>query len=729
MPNTPITFQASFDAGTFSIFMATHFPFSGEYTKRTDDLLDVMTDGFGKRGEVQGKKDIQVDGRKGREVDMKINDQFFRLRVIVGEKMVYMLMVGPSEAIANGDNASRFFSSFKMTTANATSSWEEYVSGQGAFAIRMPGKVTTQLVTPEDPQIGKKHKLYLAYATDVETGAGFLIRYNDFIPGYISENDSVYMQTTLDNMLTNMSGTNVKSQKTQHHGFPAVRFGFDGKNNLRAEGLMVLRGNRFYIALTTRAAGSMNERIEPFLQSLRFEPYKKTETQLLSFPNGAKMKVPVAFKSDSSLFIDEDESKRYAFLDSNSGILFILLQEKLDQYAEVKDTALYFKNVKEGLEEENYRVVKENPFKQGNTVGYDFWLTANVTNAMRRIRMLISGEHVSTLWTYLPADYEKSNLPDEILNSFSLNASSKWSLFADKTDMLLSDLASIDSARYTGARAAISGHTFEKSDLPRMYELLRHPRPDDGEQYGTIRKNLFVALRYVHDETTSDFIKKVYPTLPDTTELRDHALAVMTALKTEEDTKEVVRMIRTDNSGRKFDGYLLLESFYDSLELVNAVLPELLDLENRFSEVRNLMNLTKTALDSSALTAPVRDKVIGQSIAIAKQIVQEPQLDEEDAEFYNQQNTLWRLASLMTSLPFTTEVKDILLKLHHRNDRDIMTITSVHLLKNKVAVSGADLDKIAAEKSYRMQFYRDLKAIGEQNRISKKYRTPAALAE
>jgi uncharacterized protein YbaP (TraB family) len=729
MPNTPITFQAAFDAGTFSIFMATHFPFGGEYAKRTDELLDLMTDSFGQRGDVQSKKSIEIGGRKGREMDVKMNEQFFRLRVIAGEKMVYMLMVGPSEAIANGDNASRFFSSFTMTPVNATSSWEEYVNEQGAFAVRMPGKVSTQLVTPEDPEIGKKYKLYLSYATDVETSAGFLIRYNDFIPGYISEDDSVYMQNTLDNMLTNMEGTNVKTQKTEHQGFPAVRFGFDGKNSLRAEGLMTMRGNRFYIALTTRAGGTVNERIEPFLQSLRFIPYKRTEMRSLNFPNGVKMKVPAAFETDSSLFVDGKESARYAFLDVNSGILFILQQEQLDRYSEVKDAATYFKNVKEGLELENYSVTKENPFVQGKTIGHDFWLKSTATNAVRRIRMLVSGDQVSTLWTYLPADYEKSNVPEEILNSLSLNVNSKWSLFADKTDALLTDLTSPDTVRYTEARAAIPGHEFEKADLPKIYKLLSRAYPDDGEKFRTIRKNLFAVLKEVHDEKTAAFIKQVYPTLPDTTTLRDNALSVLGALKTETDVRAMVDMIREDKSGRLFDGYLVLQGFYDSLALVNVALPDLFDLEKRFDEIRNLMNLTKTALDSGVLTGSVKEKAIRQSIAIGARIAQEPKLDEEDPQFYDQQNTQWRLASLMTSLPFTNEVKDILLKLHQLHDRDIMTITSVHLLKNKVVVPGADLDKVASDRSYRIQFYRDLKAIGEQDRINKKYRTSVALAE
>jgi hypothetical protein len=87
------------------------------------------------------------------------------------------------------------------------------------------------------------------------------------------------------------------------------------------------------------------------------------------------------------------------------------------------------------------------------------------------------------------------------------------------------------------------------------------------------------------------------------------------------------------------------------------------------------------------------------------------------------------LASLLTAVPFTQEVKEIIMKLHNQHDAEIMLITAICLLKNNVNVSASDLDAISQNTLYRLQLYEALKELHQEKRMSKEYKTPSMLAE
>jgi hypothetical protein len=203
---------------------------------------------------------------------------------------------------------------------------------------------------------------------------------------------------------------------------------------------------------------------------------------------------------------------------------------------------------------------------------------------------------------------------------------------------------------------------------------------------------------------------------------------VLASLQTEDDTKAILRLMQAD-ARTEFDAYDILESYSDSLQLLNPILPELIAMEPRFSYGYYLFETARNAFRENALQPDVKENIVRQALLLGNQLVTLPLPKHDSEDNWSLASRKEHLAEFLTVLPFTPEVKLLLLKIHEHKSPAVRLVTSIHLIKHNVAIPSADLDGIARDREYRFELYDSLVAIGNEKLMNKRYRTPVMLAE
>lgn len=723
MKELPFSFQTYFDIGTLSVFMAAHLPVGVTLKNQSSSkVLDAIVKNMEASHKLSANRKITIDGCEGRELEAVMNGAFFRVRVVIKGANVYMLMVGPSKESVNTPEARRFLSSLKMK-APVDSDVTNFVDKPGAFAANMPGSVATQVLTPADPTSGREVAVNIFYSADNSTGAAYIVRYNDFPTGYVCSDDSVYIHNTLHAVYEGMNGVNLSADSVDFHGMPSTHFEFSNAGRtVKTEGILLMRGERLYLVMNSRASNDGEQAAQSFFNSFRFLPYETPELKKVTFPDGITLEVPKDFASDSTL-VATGNTKQYAFTDRLSGMMFIVLNEALSAYDHADNEKDYFKKLGEEYHTDKGMLLNDSIVAP---LIHDYLLQSDRSNAIIKIRAVIAGQSVITLLGYLPHDYQKNALANKIFGSLHVTSKSNWSLFSDKADVILNDLNSSDSTTRAKATAALQTYDFKTNHLPKVYEGLKRSYVDDGSWYG-IRTSLLDVLHTVRDGSTEEFIEALYPSLPDSTSLKEHALEVLSSIKTVGSTTRMIRLLSDDRSGHRFNSYHIVNPLIDSLPLVNEVALPLLNNLPKFQYSSRLFDVIRMALDSNAISTTRRPEVISALITAASGMA-DRQLkvagDEYQATAYNN----YAMVEALSAVPFTPQVDEIIRKFASEDDDDIKFACIQVQLKNNVTTSQADIDRLSSQHKLRLSLYEALGNYGKRHLMNKKYQTPEMLA-
>ncbi|HYC84224.1 MAG TPA: TraB/GumN family protein, partial [Chryseosolibacter sp.] len=631
----PFRFQAYIDIGGPYFYMATHVPVTGKLMGQSPStVLDQMVANFKVKRKVESAKKIQVHGLEGREISLTNDqDQFFKVELIHRANLVYLLMAGPTEEFAKSVDARRFFDSFRPVTA-VNREATEFSHKAGAFTIQVPGEMTEHNLTPVDPETGEQFLLQLFQTTNAVTGETFLLRYNDFPAGYISTNDSVYYDNIIASVMSKLSGTGLLTREVEVSGFKGVGFSLETTHTI-VDGMTVLRGNRNYFALSTRAKGVPGDASKAFLTSLKFLPYLPTPVRQFDTPEGLRLVVPEEFDPQETGKENENGQVQYDILDRTSGIVYMVTTESFSKYNEANSKEEYLALLSMMEETEYDTLLEEKQLEGDGFFGVELLRKSRENNYVTKIKKIVAGDKVYQLYGFLPKDHALSNYTAEFFDAFTITRKSSWNLLEDKTKQMLADLASEDTVTREEALDAIWEHEFEKGDLPMLYKAIQAPYGDDGEFYGSTRSRLLEVLQGVNDQSTVPFIRNLYKSLPDTTSHKDDALAVLTTISTRESLAEMLRLMKEDTTRSRFNSLTFLSRLADSTELAVFILPELVTQHARVNYPSTIFNPLRKAIEQNLLPDSIKTEMIQYVMNLGKKVIAEPvSLLEDDEKYY-----------------------------------------------------------------------------------------------
>lgn len=717
-----ITFQTYFDIGTPIMYQTAFIPMANIYNGQSPQYVlnqiesNIVAQGYKKVGK---SKSVTIEGLEAREFGVLYDQNFFRIRIILRGDVVYLLQVGPQEQTAYLPEADKFLSSFKIKPFNAIR-LKEFSDKKGAFTVHLSGDVSNSVVNPV-AEGGARYELNIFYTSNLSAQETYLVRYNDFPVGYVSHNDSTYLTETVNSIYADMKGQDLQTKDVPIDGFKGKEFFFGLSQGAYIRGRAVLRGNRFYLLIATYENASSST-VNEFIESFRFTAYEPTTLKEFTLPEGITLKLPEDADTTTT-----DTDKRYKAIDPNSGILYILSCSERGLYDGYADRRSFFKEHWDDQKIETDSLLSNHTIDCAGCIAEEVVISSGRINAKKRVRTIVSGRKQYDLIAYLPDDYKTTPVTEEIFSSLKVTpAEGNWDLFSDKTDLLLNDAISTDSLVRMQALNAIYVHKFKTTDLPKLYKVLLQPGTQTDKASSLTYGRLLQKLRETHDSTTLVFIKKLYPLLPDSTLSKDNALGVLASLETKQGFQEMLALMKQDQK-HKFSSYSILYAC-DSLALLGNVLPDLMQMESRFNYVDELFDRATTVLTSDVLTADTRSRLISESVATGKRLALQP-LASSGMERYEQVRDWNAMASLLAEVPYTDEVRDILLALHRSGELDIMLTTAVTLLRNQNSVPRKDLEKIAADPQYRVALYDQLKNANKEQLFPTKYLMQEKFAE
>ncbi|WP_254087709.1 TraB/GumN family protein [Dawidia cretensis] len=731
-----LTFQTYVDIGTSTVFQTTYIPLNGQYKGKTVKYtLDQFVERMKRGGKYKFEKvsRIDVQGLEGREIVMRQGSQFFRGQILLRGDVLYLLQVAPTKAIAYSDDAERFLRSFRVQEFGKTV-WKDFSNAAGAFSVQMPSDIKTQVLQPDAAGTGGgRYKIHLYHATDIELGETYLIRYNDFPAGLRSLDDSVYYASLINSVMENMKGRNLQRYDRTIEGKKGVAFTFDVAETNVVMGRILLRGGRTYMLMAVSSKDAAVSGVDTFLDSFRFLPTEKVVMQEFEFPlHRVKVKLPASFTTDSIGFAARNNLRytekygEYYALDAQSGAQYRLRVTKLPPYAVAKDADDFIKTMNRRFAGDSVRLRETKGDRKMLELQLD--VINSRLNGIGRERVVIAGQYVYALFVQNVQEAGPAAV-EAFFSSLRFPATTgTWDLFTDKTDVLLQAVLSTDTAVVDEAIAALRTYKFTPAALPAVYAAIT--RTSFETDVYNVKTVLLKTLDRVHDNSTIDFIKKLYPTLVDSMSWKGHALNVLTSMKTQASSQAFLELLEKEQGKPELWSYAIMQPYADSTALLNVVLPGVIRLSDKLSGQGRIFWMARQAMDSNALTPAVKKEVLALAIAKGQQRVAALSAPTDKEADLNEYNMYESLAELLLLAEPGDAVKAIFNALH-RHSALVATrmVTTEFYLKNKLTLAASDLESIASDPYYRIDLYMLLKTYGMEKLYPAKYLSQEKFAE
>ncbi|MBT1687255.1 TraB/GumN family protein [Dawidia soli] len=747
MPTKPITvkmdssgfaLQTYVDIGTSTVFQTTYIPLHGQFRgKPAKYIFDQFVERMKRNGKLKFDKlsRIDVQGLEGREIVMRQDGQLFRAQILLRGDVLYLLQVAPTKAIAYSDDAEKFLRSFRLLEFGKTV-WKEFSNATGAFSVEMPSDVKTQLLEPDPATVGGRYKINLYHATDMDLGETYLIRYNDFPAGLQSLDDSVYYGSLITSVVENMKGRNLQSYDRTIEGHQGIAFTFDVAENGQVNGRILLRGGRTYMLMGVSSKDATASGIDTFLDSFRLLPTEKAVMQEFEFPlHHVKVKLPASFTTDSIGFAARNNLQytegygEYHALDAKSGAQYRLRVTKLSPYEGAKDADDFFNTLNKSYTDDSIRITDRK--REGKTLEQRLVVTNSRWTSIGRERVVVAGQYVYTLFALNAQDADPTAV-EAFFNSLRFpEATGTWTLFADKTDVLLQAVTSTDTVVLDDAVPELRKYEFTPAALPKIYAAITRANLATDGYRRDARSILLMKLVEVHDESTVDFIKKLYPTLPDSMSWKGHALTVLTSMKTQASSQAFLELLEKEQDKPELWSFAIIQPYRDSLTLLNDVLPGLIRLSDKLAGPGHIFWMARQAIDSNALTPAVKKEVLELAITKGQErLAALPATPGNEADINEYDMYFQFLGQLLLLAEPGNAVKGIFNELHkHPSWVESRMVTTEFYLKNNLKLAPSDLESIASDPYYRIGLYTLLETFGKEKLYPAKYLSQEKFAE
>ena len=254
------------------------------------------------------------------------NDEipFYRARILPQKGRVFLLRAGAfEERFLDAPSVDRFFNSLEFLEAK--SEWETVVDKIDAFRVDLPKNYNFSKIKDGESSAEDGHPYYtFMYAgNDLETGKGYLVRYNDFPTGLILDTDSLLFDAVKELLEEFLRVKAMSMIDTTFLGYPAAGLEFE-KQGVFAFSKVILRGNRLYMLLES---GTENQAGIEFFDAFRFENFEPIAFKKHRLVDSSLVLLMPDFVKDNSPMYNYDEIKKEFYLEStdeHSGTAFML---------------------------------------------------------------------------------------------------------------------------------------------------------------------------------------------------------------------------------------------------------------------------------------------------------------------------------------------------------------------------------------------------------------------
>jgi uncharacterized protein YbaP (TraB family)/predicted Zn-ribbon and HTH transcriptional regulator/putative component of toxin-antitoxin plasmid stabilization module len=716
--------QVFFDLTTMTFYMAgkTMGKFSSDAD--VDKAFAAMASQMGVDIKKVKIKTLSKGDIKGAEGVFEIPEASYRIQLLQKKNTMFLLMAGTTkrENLASSD-IDKFFTSFTAKdVVHVQKDWVRFNISEKGLSMLLPQEPKPNKAI-DKKAAGSGWSFTTFDFIDNEKGLYYLVQVRDITAGYYLNGDSAYFSSITEAFMKNID-TVIKSEPLLHHGFPAYYFeGISKEQGLGYKIYTVIRGNRVYSLVAAGQTNADFSNVETIIQSLELTDYTVSETSRNGMDGFfTSTTVPIVKSpADTTAGTSPTTNIHYVAFDPKTVISYEIFKQPFPALYWTKDDSSFFDRKAKEITGYGDTVLKKQMVQNGKQKAMEIVIQSQGSNSLKKVRYFINGDTLYQVLAYIPKQYinESSNL--RVFDDFRVINEKAPEIYANRAKELFDSLQTKDSTRFESFFETLGTVKFSSEDLPVLHAALLKTYAEPEDFISTVPEKIINELEKQDDPATVQFIAANYGAFDDKEEIKYDLLNVLAHHKTKE-SYGVLKQLLLAKLPKKGSIGSLKYSLDDSLELTKTLYPEILQLHGDSIFVEALVFNTNRLLDSGLLTMadilPYKDAFLKQASLTLGYIKGDPE-------------NWWRYSEW---IPFvgklkTKEANLLLQRFLKLNSSPVKREAILALLKNNQPVNAVEIEKLAADKSFRAGFYDDMKKINKQGLIPAKYTTQQSIAE
>jgi uncharacterized protein YbaP (TraB family) len=671
-------------------------------------------------------KHVTVNGIEGSELETSDDTGYKHGYFFHHNNVMYMAV---AVAVKKDDkietSIDRFLSSYKILEKDTSGNEGayHYVNKLLAYEITLPGKpesINSQINQSADPTIRSE----LMAVADPLSGAFMFFGVNQSTPGYFLLNDSTVVTALLQNVRLKIDSVIYDTIYYKNNHRVAEIEGRMKEANLHMRSYYEMRGNRWYALVAVFDTTKADIAIDKFFSSFLLLDYPPVNWSMRTSGD----QLLTAWGPDTVQLIRQEDygmmTSVYVMYDSSSADNYVVTADTLNRYYwELTDSAFWDTRTT-SLVMYNDTLLSEKSVRNGDAEGRELLIQEKGSSYLQRLRILLYGNIVYTMYTSQSPEYVFSNNTNRFFEDFRLMQPAAASfVLMSKARELLADISSPDSAIRDEARDALLSATFAESDLPVLHEAFLKQYPVDSLRSNTLNDILAEKIIDGNHDSSLEMAIKAYPEVNEP-ELKNLLLDIISGFKTEKNYTDLKNLVMKMPPGKEFS-YKFISNLSDSGQLTAGILfPEVLELLSDSLYRLKILLLSRALLDSSLLSIDVF-RPYEQSLIMAAESYYNRSLSAGEYYYYYSYYPLLDVIAKFNS----KGSNDMLNRWISIESPDLQLRCIELLLQNKQPVSTRLLEELAAEKEFRTDLFDILKKGGNEKLFPKKYLTQKYFAE
>jgi hypothetical protein len=427
-------------------------------------------------------------------------------------------------------------------------------------------------------------------------------------------------------------------------------------------------------------------------------------------------------ETDSTSIEENKTIKKYVAQDKNTGITYSVEVEILSPYYWSKNDTTFFKARANAFKSFGDSLISYT-YNKGAVKNADILIKLHAADLYKRIKLFLNGDTLYTLYSYQTEEIMKNDYFQNFFGKATFVNPYPSTIFQSKSAVLLKALQTKDSSTLEELKANFYDADFSKEDLPLLYTALTKKYMDEEGTYRNISNEIADKIINLEDSTVIDFVAHQYSIKSDTTaDVQMQLLNLLANYKTKA-SYQLLQDLLLHKTPVKGSVYEIMYHFSDSAELIHNFFPQASKLYGDTIVGAGIIRVANKLLDSNKVSIEDIQQNEKGVYSLATWQLKQLRTDDEVYPDYNEDviNMLGRFN--------TKEGNTLLNQFARQSNMEIKNDAVIALLKNNQPVAPADVKKFAADKEWRVSFYRNLKKINKQSLFPKEFYTQQKFAE
>ena len=731
-----ITMQTYADMGSGLFFLASSVK-SHKKSFNPDSVMAGMAKNISGNKKLDGRKIIDLNGVSGIEAFVRNESYFYRLQLFVKSNIIFVLVSGAAKKeLLHNNEVNRFHRSLVMNesreeVAPKDNTWKQTVIEKHGFRVEAPG-VPERNKNLEGNFSGNpaaaNWSINCYTVSDEKTDIFYMMIVRTTKPGYHILNDTTIFEESRRNAENTFADSISLYELFNLQGFPAMRMNANYKeNDYVMQSLYVNRGDRSYMMAVIGNKNNDNAKdFNRYLNSFQLTDYRKADWSFKISPDKVfKTWVPspiVTVADDTARNANSNPQTLLAY-DTLTSYGFSVYKEVISPYYWARSDSAFFESYASqyiGLQDS---VIEKKSVQNGAIKGIEYFVKSGIISNIKRMRLLPYRDTLFVIVSMIPPG--DINDPDHsrFFSEFKfVHDVPGHSYLSNKTSKLLSDLQSTDSTIFQTASAAIESAPFTEEDLPLLHQAMLLPYQDFQESLECTHDKILTEVVRLNSPSTIEFIRDNYSRLSREKEMLKYPLlSVLARIRT---TKSYQLFSQLARQQPPLFGNARMLRYYleDSLLLTATLFPQILQAGTDSTFIKSLPHIVNLLLDSNLLSKKDLEPYAKNFHVLAEgELVRLREAGDYDYLSISLIELLGRLGDNKSNLLLQNFLKC--------RQLNVKEIAAVWLLKNNQLVDPSQLEKVAADKTYRNSLYSQLLEIGKEKFFPIKYSSQKSIAE